>query len=63
MEMIIRLGLYFGGLALDYLSGEAETPARVKMRAGQLRRAPRPTIAGGRSMLWDLISHIFPPYR
>ena len=41
MEMIIRLGLYFGGLALDYISGEAETPARVQLRAGQLRHAPK----------------------
>ena len=40
--MIIRLGLYFGGLAVDYISGEAETQARVQLRAGQLRCALEP---------------------
>ena len=37
--MVWRLGLYFAGLAGDYLSGAADTEARVQYRAAQLRHA------------------------
>ena len=36
-EIIFRLGLYFGGLAIDYLSGEVDSTEQVKFRAAQLR--------------------------
>lgn len=38
-EMVVRLGLYFGGLAVDYVTGQADTTDRVQYRAAQLRCA------------------------
>ena len=38
-EMVLRLGLYFGGLAVDYVTGQADSVDRVQYRAAQLRRA------------------------
>ena len=35
--MVVRLGLYFGGLAVDYATGQAESTGRVRYRAAQLR--------------------------
>ena len=40
VEMVVRLGLYFGGLAVDYATGQAESTDRVRYRAAQLRCAP-----------------------
>ena len=37
--MVVRLGLYFGGLAVDYATGQAEATGRVRYRAAQLRCA------------------------
>ena len=38
MEMVVRLGLYFGGLALGCrAAGTADTEERVRFRAAQLR--------------------------
>ena len=36
-EMVFRLGLYFGGLAVDYVTGQADSVNRVQYRAAQLR--------------------------
>ena len=35
--MVLRLGLYFGGLAVDYVTGQANSVNRVQYRAAQLR--------------------------
>jgi len=37
--MVLRLGLYFGGLAVDYVTGQADSVNRVQYRAAQLRCA------------------------
>ena len=39
VEMFARLGLFFGSLFFDRLSGAADSTARVRYRAAQLRCA------------------------
>lgn len=39
VEMFARLGLFFGSLLFDRLSGAADSRARVRYRAAQLRWA------------------------
>jgi len=36
-NIVIRFGLFFGGILTDNVTGAADTPERVKMRAAQLR--------------------------
>ena len=60
--MVLRLGLYFGGLAVDYVTGQANSVKRVQYRAAQLRcvnhihRAHRHNQHSG-----DVHTEVFPP--
>jgi predicted unusual protein kinase regulating ubiquinone biosynthesis (AarF/ABC1/UbiB family) len=38
VEIVVRLGLYFSGLAFDAATGTADTRDRVRFRAAQLRQ-------------------------